>query len=232
MIRTTEDHPIFGLTTKDLQLYDYIEADGLWFPQQQKIIYGDRAFLEETIITSITVNPQFKDDYFNGLSSDETDTTPAPPQAVPGYGKAVVGEYWSTFIWSGPYTGTLANASSTTLAADLPGAHHLVFLDSPSFGQMILEFEESVIVFEAPPHQTDLVIQWVKKHLDKPISHLYVSRPPNIGEQTSKLTLIFERFPITIMIIALQSASLWRLEHPLLFQRSPHHSGDKFLILI
>lgn len=189
LVRSIEDHPIFGLTTKDLQLYDYVEVDNLWFPRNQKIVYGDEALLEETIISAITVNPPFEENHFDGLSTNETDTTPSPPEDIPGYGRALVGEYWSAAIWSGPYSGTLANASSTTLAADLPGAYHLVFLDNPNFGQIILEFEESVIVFESPPHQSDLVIRWVKENIGKPISHLYV-RLDSAGDPIHRLLLL------------------------------------------
>ncbi|KFA68552.1 hypothetical protein S40285_07054 [Stachybotrys chlorohalonatus IBT 40285] len=75
----------------------------------------------------------------------------------------------------GQYRGTIGNAIATQPAADLPGLHYLRFSDSPSLAHLILEFEDSVLVFEAPPHQTDLVIQWVEDNLHRPISHLWVS---------------------------------------------------------
>ncbi|KAH7355636.1 hypothetical protein BKA66DRAFT_430002 [Pyrenochaeta sp. MPI-SDFR-AT-0127] len=175
LIRALEDHPILGRTTNDLQLFNYTQVDGLLFPQTQKLIYGDEAILEETIVSQIYVNPQFEQGHFDGLALNETETTPSPPRADPKYGHAEVTEYWSNTLWAGAYTGSLKFLNVTHPADDLPGAHHLVFLNNTNFAQLILEFKESVIVFEAPPHQSELVIQWVKENLKKPISHLWVS---------------------------------------------------------
>lgn len=174
LIRTFEDHPILGRTTNDLLLFNYTRVDGLLFPRTQKIVYGDEVILEETVVSRIYVNPRFEQGHFNGLALDETETTPSPPRADPKYGHAEVNEYWSNTLWSGAYTGSLEFLNVTHPADDLPGAHHLVFLNNTNFAQLVLEFKESVVVFEAPPHQSELVIQWVKENLKKPISHLWV----------------------------------------------------------
>ena len=84
-------------------------------------------------------------------------------------------EYWSNTLWAGEYTSSLDFLNVSHPADDLPGAHHLAFLNNTNFYQLVLEFEESVIVFEAPPHQSELVIQWVEENIKKPISHLWVS---------------------------------------------------------
>jgi hypothetical protein len=175
LVRSFEDHPIFGPVGKDLQLYSYTEVEGILFPQQQKTLYREDFVLEHTAISRIHVNSTFEPGFFDGLGPDETDTVPAPPQPIEGYGHALLGEWWSNTMWPGLYQGTYGAASATLPAADLPGAHRLEFMDGPVMAQLVLEFEESVIVFEAPPHQTKLVIQWVKETLDKPISHVYVS---------------------------------------------------------
>jgi len=175
LIRAFEDHPILGPITNDLQLFNYTEVDGLLFPRTQKIIYGDEVILEETVVSQISVNPEFEPGHFEGLTLNETETTPSPPRADPEYGHAVIGEYWSNTLWAGAYTGSLEFLNVTHPADDLPGAHHLLFLNATNFAQLVLEFKESVIVFEAPPHQSELVIQWVEANIKKPISHLWVS---------------------------------------------------------
>ncbi|KAH7325578.1 hypothetical protein B0I35DRAFT_493444 [Stachybotrys elegans] len=173
IVRSFEDHPIRGLTFKDLQLYDYTEVEGIKFPRQQKMLYDDST-IEETVVSRIRVNPAFDAEFFQGLDPNATTTVPSPPEQAPDYGHALLGEFWSNTIWTGPYQGTFDGINASTPAADLPGAHHLAFAGS-TISQLVLEFEESVLVFEAPHHQSDLVIQWVETHIGKPITHLWPS---------------------------------------------------------
>jgi hypothetical protein len=175
IVRSFEDHPTRGLTFKDLQLFDYTEAEGVQFPRQQKMLYDD-FILEETEVSRVHVNVIFDADFFQGLDSNETTTIPSSPETAPDYGHALLGEFWSNTIWTGPYQGTFDGINATMLAADLPGAHHLAFAGS-TISQLVLEFEESVLVFEAPHHQSDLVIRWVEEHIGKPITHLWVGLP-------------------------------------------------------
>ncbi|KAI9148732.1 hypothetical protein HJFPF1_10774 [Paramyrothecium foliicola] len=175
LIRTFENHRILGPATRDLQLFNYKEIHGILFPHSQKTIYQEHAIIEETDISKVHVDSAFEEGFFSGLSSEETETTPSPPKAIPGYEHAYIGDWWSNTLWTGPYRGTLGNAVAKQLYADLPGVYHLSFSDNPNFSHLILEFEDSVMVFEAPPQQTDLVIQWVEENLRKPISHLWVS---------------------------------------------------------
>jgi hypothetical protein len=173
LIRTYEDHPIFGPTSKDLQLYNYKEVDGVQFPHSQKTIYGEDAIIDETDITKVTTNVNFEQDFFDGLDESEG-TSPSPPMQIPTYSHALLGEFWACAIWPGLFTSTVDDIIIRQLADDLPGAHHVAFPNT-SISQMVLEFEESVVVFEAPHHQTEVIIQWVKETLGKPISHLWVS---------------------------------------------------------
>lgn len=138
------------------------------------VLYNGDAIIEDAVVSKITVNPDFGSGLFDGLGANETKTQPEPPKMMPGYSHAEIGEYWYNTLWGGQYTGTLANLSVTQPAADLPRVHKLLFLDSPSLEQLVLEFDDSVIVFEAPAHQTDLVIGWIQEKLKKPITHLWV----------------------------------------------------------
>lgn len=208
------------------------------FPQRQKILYGEDAMIEETFVSQIHANPAFEEGFFDGLSENETDTTPSPPEKDPSYGHALLGEYWSNMLWAGPYRGHLGNLSVVHPAADLPGVYHLTFLDTPNVAQLVLEFEDSVIVFESPPQQSELVIQWVGENLGKPISHLWVSffgkemqypfgktidadfSPPRRTDWTS--------CPIIIMIILSTLPSLSRLERLSSFPRWPRPIGSRF----
>ena len=176
LIRSFEDHPIFGQIPKDIHLLNYTEVDGLMFPQSQKTFYKGDAIVEETEITRISVNPVFTENFFDGLDADETTSEPSPPKKVPGYGHGLLGQFWSNMLWGGQYSGTIGELEASNIADDLPRVHHLAFSNGVSIAQLVLEIGESVIVFESPHHQSDLVIQWVKETIGKPITHLWVSR--------------------------------------------------------
>lgn len=149
--------------------------EGILFPRHQKIWYKGDSIVEETEITNISTDSTFDEGYFNGLDASETTTIQAAPKKVPGYSHALLGEFWSHMLWGGQYMGTIGGAVVSLPAADLPGAYHIIFSDGPGLAQLVLEFEDFVLIFEAPHHQTDLVIQWVDENIGKPITYLWVS---------------------------------------------------------
>ncbi|KAL7906632.1 metallo-beta-lactamase superfamily protein [Trichoderma velutinum] len=176
IIRSYENHDIFGLTTNDLLFYDYASVNGFMYPQRQLQFYNGTSIVADGTYPAATVNPTFPADFFNGLPLSQTTTKPAAPKSQPGYGHAELGEYWRNSLWGGPYTGTLANLTYTSVADDLPNLHKLMFTDYPIIEHLVLEFEDgTTIVFEAPPHQTDLVIDYVTKTRNRTITHLWPS---------------------------------------------------------
>lgn len=174
IIRSYEDHNIFGPSTSDLQVYNYTSVNGIMFPQRFVSIYND-AVLEDFLVTHIFVNPDFPTDYFDGLPANASVTPKATPLKNSDYGHAELGEFSSNMLWRGEYTGTLANLSATNPIANLPHFWFLTFLDSPTYQQWVIEFEDEVIVADAPPHQNDLVIEWVQSTLGKNVTYLWVS---------------------------------------------------------
>lgn len=157
-------------------LLDYIVTDGVWFPHRQWVMYKEDALQEEATVARVVLNPAFRNGFFEGLGDDETETEPVPPAKVEGYSHAEINEFWTNLIWTGIYPGTLDGMTVTNPARDLPNAHHIVVEEKADFTQMILEFEDTLIVFEAPPHQTDLIIRYVLEVLERNITHFYVGR--------------------------------------------------------
>ncbi|RTE84456.1 hypothetical protein BHE90_001057 [Fusarium euwallaceae] len=175
IIRSFEDHAIFGRTENDLRLYNYTEVDGIQFPTHRFVFQNGTAIIEQTDFSRVIPNPDFSADFFNGLEESKSATPRAAPAKIPEYSHAEIGEYWTNALWSGPYTGTYDNITTETLGPDLPNAHKLLVENSPVLEHLILDFEDGVIVYEAPPHQTDLVIRWVKENLKKPITHVFLT---------------------------------------------------------
>jgi hypothetical protein len=174
IIRSIEDHYIFGRSYHDLIVYNYTSVSGIQFPRRFKTMYNYDSLLEDFIVTDIDVNPKFVPGFFQGLNASQSPTPKAAPARIAGYGHAEIGEYSFNRIWGGEYTGTLANLSATRPDPSLPNVWHLQFLDSPLWQQMVMEFEHGVLVVDAPPHQNQLVIKWVQDTLKKPITHFWV----------------------------------------------------------
>ena len=183
IIRSIEDHYVFGKSFRDLIVYNYTSVSGIQFPRRFKTIYNHDILLEDFIVTDIDVNPSLAPGFFDGLNSSYSTAPKAAPARADGYGHAEIGEFSASMLWGGEYTGTLANLSAIHPDPSLPNVWFLQFQDSPFYSQMVFEFENGVIVADAPPHQSQLVIQWVNGTLKKPITHLWVSLRPAIKIQ-------------------------------------------------
>ncbi|KAJ4320248.1 hypothetical protein N0V84_005946 [Fusarium piperis] len=168
IIRSFEYHAIFGRTENDIRLFNYTEVDGIQFPTHCLFLQNGTAIVEQTDFSRVITNPDF-----SGLEETQSATSRVAPAKLPEYSQAEIGEYWTNALWSGPYTGTYDNITTETLGPDLPNAHRLLVENSPVLEHLILDFEDGVILYEAPPHQTDLVIRWVKENLKKPITHVF-----------------------------------------------------------
>lgn len=176
IIRSYENHDIFGLTTNDLLFYNYTNVNGLMYPQRQLQYYNGTSIVADGTYPAAKVNPIFPAGFFDGLPLSQTTTKPAAPESQPGYGHAELGEYWRNTLWAGPYPGTLSNLTYLSVANDLPNLYKLMFTDYPVIEHLVLEFEDgSTFVFEAPPHQTNLVIDYVTKTRNRTITHFWVS---------------------------------------------------------
>ncbi|KAH8816689.1 metallo-beta-lactamase superfamily protein [Xylogone sp. PMI_703] len=162
IIRSYEYHDIFGPSTNDL----YVRF---------KTFYNVDHILMDFLVDSITVNPEFPDGFFDGTPENQTQTTKESPIQSPDYGFAEIGEYISNFIWGGKYTGTLAKLSATHPIPNLPNLWHLTFQDAPNYSQLVVVFEHAVIVMDAAPHQSLLVIEWVRETLERNITHVWVT---------------------------------------------------------
>jgi hypothetical protein len=179
IIRSYEHHPVFGICTSDIQLSNYTSIDGVMFPQRFLTIYNtpleSNSVLEDFLVEHIEINPAFPQNFFDGLPANMTESVKVAPAQIPEYSHAEIGEFHSNMIWAGEFSGTLANLSVSHPIADLPNLWNLIYLDADlPYAQLVMEFEDGVIVADAPPHQSLLTIQWVEKNLKKPITHLWV----------------------------------------------------------
>jgi hypothetical protein len=75
----------------------------------------------------------------------------------------------------------------------------LVFEDSPGYTQLVIEFDDAVFVFDSPPHQSELVMEWVRQSLGKSVTHLWVSLLQNMTRACNAAMLKSFSRRITIM---------------------------------
>ncbi|EEU42952.1 uncharacterized protein NECHADRAFT_95379 [Fusarium vanettenii 77-13-4] len=179
IVRTVEDHMIYGPSTSDLYLSDYKAVKGIKFPHLVQTVYNSTvekldATLEDYIIEEITVNPKFSRNFFQGLPDDKGFFPKAAPKKVEGYTHARIGEFSLNGLWAGLTTSTVDTIKGEKPVPGLPNVYWII-LDHDQLGvkQFIIEFEDHLIVGDAPPQHTKEVIKWIKKNINKPITHLW-----------------------------------------------------------
>ncbi|KAG5808927.1 hypothetical protein H9Q74_014347 [Fusarium xylarioides] len=183
IIRTEENHMIYGPSTNDLYLSQYKTLEGIKFPHTFQTVYNSTthkldATLEEFIVEEITINPKFPKNYFNGLSEGKGFFPKEAPKKTEGLSHAHILEFSSNMLWSGPGSG-ISNSSVDSIkhkniVPGLPNAHWLIINDDfLGVKQFVIEFENHVIVGDAPPQWTKQVIEWIDKSIGKPIKYLW-----------------------------------------------------------
>ncbi|KAH7124881.1 hypothetical protein B0J13DRAFT_598944 [Dactylonectria estremocensis] len=173
IVRSTTNHSIFGSSTYDLLLTDYISVEGILFPTRIKTILNRRRLLGDYRVEHIVVNPTIDGTTFQGPGNVSESHL---PRRSPEYGFAEISEWSTGYMWYGEWERALLNFTITQPFDDLPGLWHLDPGEVPSaYKQSILEFEHGVVVLDAPPHQSLLIIEWIRKDLRKPITHVWPS---------------------------------------------------------
>lgn len=181
IVRSIEDHSIYGSSTNDLYLTDYQAVNNIMFPHSVQTVYNSSsqlldATLEDYTIEKIDVNPEFPSSFFDGLAANESMTPKAAPEKVPGISHARITEFQSNMLWGGITHSDVDDLEAQQPLPELPTVHWLL-LDNDTLGvkQLVIEFDNEVIVGDAPPQWTSSVIQWIAQNLKKPITHLWVS---------------------------------------------------------
>lgn len=97
LIRSYEDHLIFGNSTNDYVLTNYTETSGMMFPRLVQIMYNENSLLLHSLRDTITINATFTDGFFSGLPLSLINETysllpPSAPVSSTEYGAAEVFE--------------------------------------------------------------------------------------------------------------------------------------------
>ncbi|GJC98904.1 metallo-betalactamase superfamily protein [Colletotrichum higginsianum] len=170
-IRSAENHDIFGPSTNDLVVYDYIDSNGVKFPTGWKTFYNGRHLLMTSGVSQVLVNPSFAAGFFDGPGDR---SRLEKPRKSPQQDFSEVGERSGVYIWLGPFAMTAANISASQPLPELPGLWYLQIGNvRPTYRQVVLVLEDSVIVMDSPPHQSLLVLEWIEQTIGRKVTHVW-----------------------------------------------------------
>ncbi|KAF5554615.1 metallo-beta-lactamase superfamily [Fusarium mexicanum] len=150
IIRSYEDHGIYGNSTQDLVVYNCTTVDGVEFPGRFKIMYNKQHILMDYQVDTVIVNPDLDPKVFDGPQGQDAMSYPTRDSS---YDFSEIGEWYTNYLWSGAYRGTLANISATTPLPNMPEVWFFNFPDGSGYHH--------------------LVLQWAKETLGKAITHVW-----------------------------------------------------------
>jgi hypothetical protein len=179
-VRAYEDHPILGPSTNDMVFYNYTTAGGVEFPQNVKLLYNEDLMLQEIYLDSFEINANVSSTFFQGLPpfiANQTISGQPPTPAVYSdiFNPAQIFEFSQNWFYAGPYAGTLPNLTVIKPIESLPNLYHLTFEDDTIYRTVVAVFDDAIMVTDAPPSQSRLVIQWVQETFNRSVTHLLVT---------------------------------------------------------
>lgn len=147
-------------------------VNGVKFPRRFQTIYNRKHLLTEYSVDSVSVTAITPKRFMGPLGR------PLPaqlPRRDISYDFAEIGESHAYYRWTGGYTGSFGNLNVTQPWKDLPGVWLLTVTDAPNYRQLVLELADNVVVLDAPPQQSRLVLRWVREKLNKTVTHVWVN---------------------------------------------------------
>ncbi|KAG9495040.1 hypothetical protein J7337_013271 [Fusarium musae] len=170
IVRSEEQHPIYGNATEDVYFSNYRDVQGIKFPHTIQTIYSSSSqrlnvVLEDFVIDKINATAKLGDNFFDLVPHSQKVNISEKPPGVPG---DLVTDY-STSLLGSPVKNVSVEALKSARPVDLPQVYWLIIDDSHDLGfkQLIVEFETEVIVCDAPPFWSEAVMEWIEKNIGK-----------------------------------------------------------------
>ncbi|PVH69972.1 hypothetical protein DL98DRAFT_621263 [Cadophora sp. DSE1049] len=171
IIRALDYHPLFGPSTYDLLLKNYTRVNGISYPTRFQTILNNKHLIMDYEVRQVLVNPLLNTATFEGPANR---SQLQPPVSDSQYSFGEIATWSESYMWYGGWVRTAEDYTFTQPVSELPG---LWYMDPgpnpPSYNQMILVFEDSVVVLDAAPHQGLVIIDWVQKTLGRNVTHVW-----------------------------------------------------------
>ncbi|PTB63672.1 hypothetical protein BBK36DRAFT_1171147 [Trichoderma citrinoviride] len=182
-IRSLETHATYGNVTNDLLLSNYstVAFDNnpdlkLQLPHRLQTIFNSSDVLEDVKLDSISVNSPIKAGFFDpDLPAQDTSSPQAPKQSSL-YPRSEVHEFFEAGLWGGPFE-AFFNTSDVVVTHPIPDIPQImaVYVGYADYVQLVLNFTDGVLITDAAPHRSRILIQWVKETLNKTVTHIVPS---------------------------------------------------------
>ncbi|ETR97499.1 hypothetical protein M419DRAFT_91426 [Trichoderma reesei RUT C-30] len=182
-IRSLETHATYGNVTNDLLLSNYSTVGfddestfSLQLPYRLQTIFNSTDVLEDVKLDSISINPPFQTGFFDPVLPAEDTSSPQAPKQNPLYPRSEVHEYFEAGLWGGPFE-SFFNTSAVVVTHPIPDVPQImaVYVGYADYVQLVLNFTDGVLITDAAPHRSRILIQWVKEMFNKTVTHIVPS---------------------------------------------------------
>ncbi|KAL7931776.1 hypothetical protein V8C35DRAFT_329443 [Trichoderma chlorosporum] len=182
-IRTLETHATYGHTTNDLLLSNFSTVSfndksglNLQLPHRLQTVYNSTDVLEDVKLDSISINPKFEAGFFDLVLSPKDTSSPQAPKQSDLYPRSEVHEFFEAGLWGGPFE-SFFNTSDVNVTYPIPSIPEImaVYVGYADYVQLVLNFTDGILITDAAPHRSRILIQWVKETFNKPITHIVPS---------------------------------------------------------
>ena len=115
--------------------------------------------------------------YFNTSGQSQPTTKPSKPARSPEYPRSEVHEFFEAGLWGGPFR-EFYNASNVIVGHPIPGLKEIMtlYIGYADYVQLLVEFEDGLLITDAPPHRSKIILDWVKSNMQgKRITHVVPS---------------------------------------------------------
>ena len=170
MVRSYEQHMIFGNSTSDVIFSNYSTFGSIFLPQRVQTVYNTFNMIEDFFVDNVDINPWWSPEYFEPKSNA---TRMAPIQSEE-YPRSEVHESFETALWGGPFQ---FDVSNVTVEYPVPGVQAIksVYIGYADYVQLLIEFDEGFLITDAPAHRSKILLDWVAQNSAKKISYVVPS---------------------------------------------------------
>ncbi|KAL6864580.1 hypothetical protein J3F83DRAFT_761908 [Trichoderma novae-zelandiae] len=182
-IRSLESHATYGNVTNDLLLSNYstVAFDNnsnlrLQLPHRLQTIYTSTDVLEDVKLDTISINPTIKASFFDPVLPAQDTSPPQAPQQSALYPRSEVHEFFEAGLWGGPFE-SFFSTSDVVVTHPIPDIPQImaVYVGYADYVQLVLNFTDGVLITDAAPHRSRILIQWVRETLNKTVTHIVPS---------------------------------------------------------
>lgn len=182
-IHSLENHATYGKLTNDLLLSNYSSVSfddksglSLQLPYRLQTVYNSTDVLEDVKLDSVSINPPIKAGFFDPVLSPKDESSPQAPKQSTLYPRSEVHEFFEAGLWGGPFE-SFFNTSDVVVTYPIPGIPQImaVYVGYADYVQLVLNFTDGVLITDAAPHRSRILIQWVKEKLNKSVTHIVPS---------------------------------------------------------